>query len=72
MTDKTRIRIAGAVTAVFLAGISVAGLAARHDQPRPPISAAQPTAATPEHSESARAVQPRDVKGDEDEREDHD
>ena len=32
MTDKTRIKIAGIVTALFLAGVSTVGLAAhRHD-----------------------------------------
>lgn len=41
MTDNTRIKIAAAVTALFLAGISAAGLAARDDQPQ---AAATPTA----------------------------
>jgi hypothetical protein len=40
MTDKARIRIAAAVTALFLVGISAAGLAARDDQPRPATAAA--------------------------------
>jgi hypothetical protein len=43
MTDKTRIKIAAAVTALFLGGISAAGLAARDDQPQ----AAATTAAQP-------------------------
>jgi hypothetical protein len=48
MTDKTRIKIAAAVTALFLAGISAAGLAARDDQPQAAATAtAQPTAPTP-------------------------
>jgi hypothetical protein len=34
MTDKTRIKIAAAVTALFLAGISTVGLAARSDSPQ--------------------------------------
>jgi hypothetical protein len=34
MTDKTRIKIAAAVTALFLAGISIVGLAARSDSPQ--------------------------------------
>lgn len=40
MTDKTRIKIAAAITALFLAGISAAGVAARDDQPQ---AAATPT-----------------------------
>jgi hypothetical protein len=35
MTDKARIKIAAAVTALFLAGISAAGLATRDHQPQP-------------------------------------
>jgi hypothetical protein len=42
MTDKTRIRIAAAATALFLAGISTVGLAARSDNPQ---KTAQPAAA---------------------------
>ena len=34
MTDKARIKIAAGVTALFLAGISAAGLAARDGQPQ--------------------------------------
>jgi len=34
MTDKTRIKIAAVVTALFLAGISIVGLAARSDSPQ--------------------------------------
>lgn len=50
MTDKTRIRIAGAVTALFLAGISAVGLAT-HSHKAPAISApvaaaVQPAAST--------------------------
>lgn len=44
VTDRTRIRIAAAVTALFLAGVSAAGLAARDDGPR---AAAAPAAQTP-------------------------
>ncbi|MET0818751.1 MAG: hypothetical protein ABWZ67_14390 [Solirubrobacteraceae bacterium] len=45
MTDKTRIKIAAAVTALFLAGISAAGLAARDGQPQAAATTeAQPTA----------------------------
>lgn len=47
MTDKTRIKIAAAVTALFLAGISAAGLATRDDQPQAAATpAAQPAPAT--------------------------
>jgi hypothetical protein len=45
MTDKVRIRIAAAVTALFLAGISFAGLAARDDRPVPATTT--PVATTP-------------------------
>jgi hypothetical protein len=48
MTDKARIRIAGAVTVFFLAGISAAGLALRDQPPRPtaaPITRPAATAA---------------------------
>ncbi|MGZ5370157.1 MAG: hypothetical protein ACXWDD_12720, partial [Aeromicrobium sp.] len=34
MTDRTRIKIAAAITALFLAGISAAGLAAQGNQPQ--------------------------------------
>ena len=48
MTDKTRIKIAAAVTALFLAGISAAGLAARDDQPQAAATTtARPAAPTP-------------------------
>lgn len=46
MPDKARIRIAAAVTAVFLAGISAAGLAARDDEPQAATAATQPTGAS--------------------------
>jgi hypothetical protein len=45
MTDKARIRIAAAVTALFLAGMSAAGLAARDHQPHGAVTAATPTRA---------------------------
>jgi hypothetical protein len=35
MADKTRIRIAAAVTALFLAGVSAAGLTFRDHRPQP-------------------------------------
>jgi hypothetical protein len=58
MTDKTRIKIAAAVTALFLAGLSAAGLAARNDAPQAAIgSAAAPTAQqTPTSLEAPGAV----------------
>ena len=43
MTDKARIRIAAAVTALFLAGVSAAGLVAHDHRPQ---SAAPATAAS--------------------------
>jgi hypothetical protein len=57
MTDKTRIKIAAAVTALFLAGISAAGLAARDDQPQAAATTtAQPTAPTPAPAALNRAA----------------
>ena len=48
VTDKTRIRIAAAATALFLAVLSAAGLATRdHRQPATAAPSAQPTAAAP-------------------------
>lgn len=46
MTDKLRIRIAAGATALFLAAISAAGLAVRHDGAAGPAAtpAAQPAA----------------------------
>jgi hypothetical protein len=45
MSDTTRIKIAAVVTALFLAGISVTGLAFRDDRPRvAPRATAQPSA----------------------------
>jgi hypothetical protein len=56
MTDKARIRIAAAVTALFVAGISFAGLAAREDGPVPatttPAATAPATTATIDDSVS--------------------
>ncbi|HET8756176.1 MAG TPA: hypothetical protein VFM58_09205 [Solirubrobacteraceae bacterium] len=45
MTDQARIKIAAAVTALFLAGISAAGLAAHGGQPQPATTATAPSAA---------------------------
>lgn len=70
MTDKLRIRIAAGVTALFLAAISAAGLAVRHDAAPSDAAgltatpAAQP-AATVEGAQ--RVVAPR---SDDDERSD--
>ena len=47
MTDKVRVKIAAAVIALFLAGISAAGLAARDHQPRAAATATAPSMATP-------------------------
>ena len=58
MAHKTRIKIAAAVTALFLAGISAAGLAARSGEPQAAIgSPAAPTAEqTPTAVETQDAV----------------
>ena len=53
MTDKARIKIAAAVTALFLAGMSAAGLAARDHQPR---AAATAAAATRTAADGATAI----------------
>jgi hypothetical protein len=50
MTDKLRIKLAAGVTALFLAGISVAGLAVRDQQPQ--------TATTPQPAVATAAPAP--------------
>jgi hypothetical protein len=45
MSDRTRIRIAALVTALFLVAISAVGLATRADTPRPATPATAPAAA---------------------------
>ena len=78
MTDKTRLKIAAIVTALFLAGISTAGLAARSDSPErtsPSAVALQtPTAAKTSVGSSAQSMTEREGYDDEPhgEREDHD
>jgi hypothetical protein len=48
VTDRTRIRIAAAATALFLAVMSAAGLVARdHRRPATAASSAQPAATAP-------------------------
>ena len=47
MTDKARIRIAAAVTALFLAGISAAGLVAHDHRPQTAAPATTASLATP-------------------------
>ena len=51
MTDKVRIRIAAGVTAIFLAAISAAGLAVRHDSAQ--SGAAGPPVALPTTPDAA-------------------
>jgi len=46
MSDKARIRIAASVTALFLAGISAAGLATHGGQPQPATTATTPSVTT--------------------------
>lgn len=62
MTDKTRIKIAAIVTALFLAGISAIGLAARSDTPAAaPASArapAAPATAVPPQQTSTPVARP--------------
>ena len=48
MTNTARIMIAAGVTALFLAGICVAGLAVRGGQPGPASTANAPSVAAPE------------------------
>jgi len=55
MTDRVRIRIAALVIAIFIGGLSIAGLAARHQGP----AAAQPAqvqAQTQARSQAAPAT----------------
>jgi hypothetical protein len=47
MTDKARIRIAASVTALFLAGISAAGLVAHDHRPQSAAPATAASIATP-------------------------
>ena len=56
MTDKARIRIAATVTALFLAGISAAGLVAHGHQPQPaaPATTAAITAPSANATTAAR------------------
>jgi hypothetical protein len=66
MTDKARIRIAAAVTALFLAGISVAGLAARDDRPQAGTTAAARSVATPAPTAAAAEPAAGEDRGDDD------
>ena len=47
MADKTRIKIAAAVTALFLAGLSAAGLTFRDHRPQPTAAHAAVVPAAP-------------------------
>ena len=55
MTDKARIRIAAAVTALFLAGISAAGLVAHGHLPHSPAPATTAAIAPPSTNATAAA-----------------
>ena len=55
MTNKARIMIAAGVTALFLAGICVAGLAVRGGQGEARTTAAAPSVAKPAPTEAASA-----------------
>jgi hypothetical protein len=63
MAHKTRIKIAAAVTALFLAGISAAGLATRNGEPQaasgsPTAPAAKQTPASVEAQDAVTATEP--------------
>ena len=64
MTDRARIRIAAAITAVFLAGISAAGLAAHDHQPQASTPAPATSTATP--TENATAGDSDAARGEDD------
>ena len=72
MTDKTRIKIAAAVTALFLAGISAAGLAARDHQPRPATTATAPSMATPARTAATDESATGEARGDDRDQAEHD
>ena len=55
MTDKARIRIAATVTALFLAGISAAGLIAHDHRPQSAAPAAAAAITTPSANAAAAA-----------------
>jgi hypothetical protein len=59
MSDQARIKIAAAVTALFLAGISAAGLAFSDDSPRA-ANVAAPATASPAPAPTGVAEQPGD------------
>src|SRR3954469_851229 len=64
MTDKARIRIAAAVTALFLAGISAAGLAARDHPPQAAATGTLPSVATPSATAAADGSALGEFRGD--------
>jgi hypothetical protein len=71
MTDKTRIKIAAVVTALFLVGISAVGLAARTDQPQTAAASSAPALTavqTPAAVRAPGAVPATQSSADEDER----
>ena len=71
MTDKTRIKIAAAVTALFLAGISTVGLAARSDSPQKTAvsHAAAPAVQPPATAKSVASSMPSSTEDEGDENE---
>jgi hypothetical protein len=66
MTDKARFKIAAAVTALFLVGISAAGLAARDDRPQAATTATTPSIATPTRTAAADVSASGEARGDDD------
>src|SRR6185436_15209065 len=63
MTNKTRIKIAAGVTALFLAGICAAGLAVRNGQPQAPTTVTAPSVATPAPDTEAGQVPSGEDRG---------
>ena len=55
MTDQARIKVAASVTALFLAGISAAGLASRRHEPA--VGDPAPAAVTVQQPEAAPVAQ---------------
>lgn len=70
MSDKTRIKIATGLTALFLAALSVAGLATRHRQPDSAFGS--PVVTTTAHDTGVAPVSDDGERADDDSSRDHD
>jgi hypothetical protein len=66
MTDRARIRIAAAVTALFLAGVSAAGLASRDHRPRAVTPATAPAVTAPARAAAPGVATAGEPRGDDD------